>query len=54
LKKGEVVVNMVLTIERKSKNPRLVPQWEKEPLKTETVEDWEKEEHLQKTFELVI
>jgi hypothetical protein len=40
-KKDEVVANMVLTIERKSKNPRLVPQWEKE-------------EHLQKTFELVI
>ncbi len=30
-KKDEVVVNMVLTIEMKSQNPRLVLQWEKEP-----------------------
>jgi hypothetical protein len=31
-----------------------VPQQEKEPRKTKTTKDWEKEKQLQKTFELII
>jgi hypothetical protein len=42
---------MVLTIATKSQNPRLVLPQEKEPRKTKTMEDWEKEEQLQIFFE---
>ncbi len=31
-----------------------MPQQEKEPQKTKTTKDWEKEKQLQKTFELII
>jgi hypothetical protein len=54
LKKDEVIVNMVLTSEIRSQNPRLMLQQEKEPWKTEITNDWEKEEKLQKTFESMI
>jgi hypothetical protein len=54
LKKDEVIVNMVLISETRSQNPRLMLQQEKEPWKTNITNDWEKEEKLQKTFELVI
>jgi hypothetical protein len=53
LKKDETVVNIVLIVKMKSQNPILVLQWETEPWKTKTTEDWE-DEQLQKTFELVI
>jgi hypothetical protein len=35
---------MVLVIEMRSKNPRLVLQQEKEPQKTKITKDWEKGE----------
>jgi hypothetical protein len=44
LKKDEVFVNMVLTSETRSQNPRLMLQQEKEPWKTKITNDWEKEE----------
>jgi hypothetical protein len=44
---------MVLVVETRSQNPRLVLQRKREPRKTKTTNDWEKEQ-LQKTFELVI
>jgi hypothetical protein len=54
LKKDEATINMVLIIATWSQNPILVLLGEKELQKTKTVEDWEKYEQLQKTFELVI
>ncbi len=45
---------MVLVIKTRSQNPKLVLQHEKEPWETKTMNDWEKEEKLQKTFESVI
>jgi hypothetical protein len=45
---------MVLVVATKNHNPRLVLPQEKEPWKTKIVEDWEKEEQLQKTFESII
>lgn len=43
-KKDEAIVNIILAIITRSQNSRLVLPWEKEPQKTKTVEDWEKEE----------
>jgi hypothetical protein len=42
-KKDEAVVDMVLIITTSRQNPRLMLPWEKEPQKTKTVKDWEKE-----------
>jgi hypothetical protein len=44
LKKDEVIVNMVLTSEIRSQNPRLMLQQVKEPWKTKITNDWKKEE----------
>ncbi len=44
LKKDDAPINMVLAIETSSQNPIVVTQWEKEPRKTKTIDDWEKEE----------
>ncbi len=44
---------MILVVKTRSQNPRLVLQQKKEPWKTKTMDDWEKEQ-LQKTFELLI
>jgi hypothetical protein len=49
-KKDEAAINMVLVIETRNQNPRLVLQQEKEPWKTKSADDWEKKQ-LQKTFE---
>jgi hypothetical protein len=54
LKKDEAIVNMVIIVGTKSQNPWLVLPSEKEPQKTKIVEDWEKEEQLQKTLESII
>jgi hypothetical protein len=45
---------MVLVVETRSQNPRLVLQQGKEPWETKIKNDWEKEEKLQKTFESMI
>jgi hypothetical protein len=50
-KKDEAIVNMVLVVETRNQNLRLVLQLEKEPWKTKTMKNWENEEQLQKTFE---
>jgi translation initiation factor 2 alpha subunit (eIF-2alpha) len=52
--KNEVVVNTVLVVETKSQNPKLVSYGRKTPEKPKTMEDWEKEEQLQKTFKLIV
>jgi translation initiation factor 2 alpha subunit (eIF-2alpha) len=54
LKEDEAVVNMVLDVTTRSQNLRLVLPWEKEPRKTKTTEDWQKEEQLWKTFDSII
>jgi hypothetical protein len=43
-KKDEVTINMVLVVEMRSWNPRLLLQHEKEPHNTKIAKDWEKEE----------
>ncbi len=45
---------MVLVVTTRSHNLGLVLPHEKEPWKSKIVEDWEKEEQLQKTFESII
>lgn len=45
---------MVLVVETRNQNPRLVLQEGKEPWETKIKNDWEKEEKLQKTFESMI
>jgi translation initiation factor 2 alpha subunit (eIF-2alpha) len=51
LKKDEAVVNMVLVVEIKSQNLILMLQQRKEPQKTKTANDWEKEEKLQRLLD---
>jgi hypothetical protein len=45
---------MVLVVTTRSQDPTLVLLQEKEPWKTKTAKDWEKEKKLQKTFESII
>jgi len=45
---------MVLVVTTRSQDPTLVLLQGKEPWKTKTAKDWEKEKKLQKTFESII
>jgi hypothetical protein len=43
---------MVLVVETRSQNPRLVLQREKEPWKTKIIDDWEKEGAIAKDLQI--